>query len=678
MYSLTRKIVAARWTRRIFPYSFLLACLGLEMYLAYYHERYLLQDRICVISMIVLFFSLHLLKIRFRGLKLVFFFIFTGIMGLILTVHTGYLLGNGQGFSLENCIHIFNRHMFLEFVKMSPGWSVLLILQVLLFPVIILSSAFLLYWSVRPLPRSKYVRIIGWIVAGTAMMLMFVFFYPAYEIKSFFRAYEYVELNKTVSSATGLKYTPVTDQTVRATAGKNLVFIILESTELNYLDETIFPGLVPNLKKISRESQVFTNVGVNLNAHTTFGGIYSMMHGFYLTDNSIFDERTKRKGGSSLSSFPKILNKAGYKQYFIVGHSGNFAGTEQFMLDQRYDEVWSGIDRAERERGWKSSVRDSAVFEQAWKYYQKAAGENHPFNITVLSLDAHGPDGFYDPKEPAYPRNAGRYQNLFNAMYASDYALGKFLDRIRKSPAAVDTCIVITSDHTAHTFTATRVLLDKKPPRRMLFMVWNSAVSDYQPTIPGRTFDEGPTILDAMGVKHNYTFPLGESLYSSEHNQHRLKWNTKQINALNSYLALKTIRPVFLPEKIFLLEEPYLQIGIGDYRVPMLIENLMVGLPEKEEVFTMDIPDVHVVNAPRTLYTRKLANLTFLRTQFRNYLFLAENNDLTAGYFHVPRQKGYLLGLRINGRKMIKNAEKISELELTKDEVRQLMKGAGK
>ena len=100
MHALIRKIVTVRWTRRLFPYLFLFGCLGLEMHLAYYHERELLQDRIAVISLVALFFSLHLLKIRFRGLKLVFFFLLSWLIGLIEITHTAYIFGNGRGFSL--------------------------------------------------------------------------------------------------------------------------------------------------------------------------------------------------------------------------------------------------------------------------------------------------------------------------------------------------------------------------------------------------------------------------------------------------------------------------------------------------------------------------------------------------------------------------------------------------
>ena len=97
-----RFVITRKLFRRVFPYGLLIGYLFLEMYAAYNQKRDLFADRFTVLGLILLFFSLYLLKIRIKGKALAFSILFLWILGLILTVHTAFLFGNGNGFSLEN------------------------------------------------------------------------------------------------------------------------------------------------------------------------------------------------------------------------------------------------------------------------------------------------------------------------------------------------------------------------------------------------------------------------------------------------------------------------------------------------------------------------------------------------------------------------------------------------
>lgn len=661
--------------RRIFPYGFLICILLVEMYAAYYHKRDILIDRFSLISLITLFFSLHLLEVKIRGWKMILTLLLLWIIGLILTVHSGFLFGNGGGFTLENCIHILQLTMILEYIKMCPVQAFWLILLAVAFPFLILGSGFLLHWSICPLPRSQFVKITGGIFCAVSAAVLIGYFTPAYEVQALLKAYDYVQLNQSVYLTAGVKFSPVNADDVKATPGKNLVFIILESTELTFLDEKLFPGLVPNLKNFSQESQLFTNIAMARTSFGTYGALNSMILGTYVTPKYLKHAYTlENYEGNQLSSFPRILNKAGYKQYFLMGCAGNFAGTNRLVKDHQYDVTWFGIENAPREKRWSLSVRDSVVFEQVWKFYQEASKGGRPFNITALSVDAHGPNGYYDPKEPPYPRQGKTIYPLFNAMYASDHALGKLLERIRKSPEGKNTCIVITSDHLAHRFTDTGGKLESVPNRKMLFMIWNSSVRKFSSGVSGLTFDEAPTILDALGVKHNYTFPLGESLYSETLDERRLKASEEQLAALNSYISLKSRHPVKLPQPISMARKPWLMLQVGEFRIPLQVEDHIEDLPHGNEMFLLKIPDDRIIRNPRLQYYKRFFAGIAAIDKCSGCVWLQENSKTAAAYFKHPESRGYILGLKINGKRVIKSASRIEDLSFRSQEVQALLK----
>jgi|GEM_PF-2787709 len=662
--------------RRVFPYGFLICILLVEMYAAYYHQRDILIDRFTPVCLIVLFFALHLLGVKIRGWKNIPVWIGLWLIGLILTVHTAFLFGNGGGFTLENSIHILQLKMITEYVKMCPQHAFWLILLVMAFPFLVRGAGFLLYWSIQPLPqKNRLVKISGWFFAIISIVVLIGWFAPAYELKSLLNAYDYVRLDRSVYLNSGVKFSPVDDEDVQAAPGRNLVFIILESTELAFLDEKTFPGLLPNLKKLSQESQLFTNVRIAQNAFGTYGAMNCMFLGFYLTNSFVRRNfMLEAHEGNQLSSLPRILNKAGYRQYFLMGCSGNFAGTGRLVKDHRYDVTWFGIDDSKREKRWELGVRDSVVYEQAWKCFQEAAGSGKPFHITVLTIDAHGPNGFYDPKEPPYPQQGKTVIPLFNAMYASDHALGRFLERIRTSPAGKNTCIVVTSDHLAHRFTDTGGRLQKFNDRKMLFMIWNSAVSKYRAQAPGRTFDEPPTILDALGVKHNYTFPLGESLYSDAPDERRLTSSDEQQAALNSYISLKSRFPVKLPQQISTARKPYLMLRIGDFRIPLKIEDHVEDLPHGDEVFILKIPNDRIIRDSDIQFCGKFFAGLAAIGKSGDCIWLAENGKRSAAHWNLPDDKGYLLGIHINGKTLVKNAGRFDDLVIRRQEIEELLK----
>ena len=353
-----------------------------------------------------------------------------------------------------------------------------------------------------------------------------------------------------------------------------------------------------------------------------------------------------------------------YEQHFLIGDSGNFAGTANFIKDQQYDFFWSAIDRKTRIAKWEYSARDSVVFKQAWWTFQKLAEKNTPFNITLLTIDAHGPNGFYSPEEPAYPYPSP-YSRLFNAMYASDHALGDFIKNIKNHPKYKDTCIVITCDHLAHYYTACTEVLQQSPRRRLLFLIDNSSVKSWKADVPALTFDIAPTILDAMGVKHNYRFPLGESLYQNP-DPRRLNYTKEQERVLYFYVLLKNEnRNLNFPLEVSVHINPFPLLQINSHRLPLLIGDAN-DTPRDGEILVVRLSRKNEPIRWRTHYFKSFSSFHFfLNSKPGDIIFLGKTGtERLAGMELQSEPQTYFLGSIIHGKKQMVSDKTISNLKL--------------
>ncbi len=624
--------------------------------------------------LLALIFSVSFLrKILNRNIFLVrilaFFILFSWL--LLILIYFMFLKTNSGGFNLENIYHLFCIQGWVDSFLMNPmllvsGGTALIVAIALSYWLTVV-----LAWSIGKQEGKSAT------VVYSCLLLLFLWFFVRDNIvlvqlhgiiQDMRIARKYVTFDEKTFKSCGIKLFPLPWQYVKATRGKNLVYIILESTELTFLDQKRFPGLLPNLYRFHESAQSFENLSMAHNAKLTFGGVYSAMTGSYLTpahlkrgENKWWDPNVS----SYFSSLPRILHNAGYEQHFLVGHSGHFAGTESFIKDQQYDVFWSPIEREKREADWTFSVRDSVVFEQAWRDFQALAERDVPFNLTLLTIDAHGPDGFYSPDELSYPGPL-KESNLYHAMFASDYALGNFLQKIKAHPKYKDTCIVITCDHLAHSYTSCTDILEQNPERRLLFLIDNSSVDSYDSTVPGKTFDIGPTILDALGVSHNYKFPLGESLYGNP-DMSRLDCTPEQKRAFYSYVLLKNqVQRLEYPLEISLKEIPFPYMQINSQRFPLVIKEVN-DIPRKGEVIVFLLPQA---NRSAELEMRYFDS----RDSFQNFLKTNPADVVFTGKEPLLREvsekashdsvEPFFLGYRIGKKEKIVYGRELSKLNL--------------
>ncbi len=399
---------------------------------------------------------------------------------------------------------------------------------------------------------------------------------------------------------------------IKALPGKNLVLVYLESLEDHYFDEKLFPGLLPNLTALRRESIDFTDMTMARNADFTFGGIYSSLTGSILTyahyavsgasgvrNNAGFDPDL----GSRLPGLPGVLRSAGYFQMMIVGHDPRFSGMDIFAGTIGYDRIFSALQLwADGKHGpmphaiW--GVRDRTLLALSGATFCRLAeNRTRPFQLAIVTVDAHHPDGFTEPDGPRYPNAGPRDPGLLHALYAMDHWTGEFIARLKKSPAWPDTVVVLMTDHLAMRNTLWSKLHDGRP-RKLVFFALNAGPSR-KISVPGKTFDAAPTILDLMQVRHNAGFPLGESLLGAP-DPGRLSGDAPERDRLLTG-CLENYSTKKLPAQavVRVLRKPYPALQFGSRRLPLFTVWGIPELPEGEESFGVRITRERTIQEAR-------------------------------------------------------------------------------
>ena len=160
---------------------------------------------------------------------------------------------------------------------------------------------------------------------------------------------------------------------------------------------------------------------------------------------------------------------------------------------------------------------DKVLYERAKKNLKKLSKEDKPFNLTMLTVDTHFPNGYIcDLCENKYDTTYG------NAVACADRQVYDFVQWVKKQDFYKDTTIIIAGDHTSMVDTGSKF--------------WKSLSNDYQSTVYNAiinpqcaykkkvtakrkfsTMDMFPTTLAALGVEiDGNKLGLGTNLFSGE------------------------------------------------------------------------------------------------------------------------------------------------------------------
>jgi hypothetical protein len=307
---------------------------------------------------------------------------------------------------------------------------------------------------------------------------------------------------------------PVPPNRLVAAPGKNLVYIYLESLERIFWDPSVFPDLTPSLDRLRKQGLDFSGLEQIYGATYTIAGMFASQCGVPLFPSPFAGLDKITGNDTDATAFhPKIvclgdvLRKAGYTQVFMGGAPISFSHKGLFYRLHGYDQAL-GLKQLEAaygdklpEAGW--GLYDSALFPLMLKRYRELEAAGKPFNLTMITLDTHPPDGRPSPDCPKYAANSN---SMLQAVHCTDYQVGKFVDELSREPDWENTVVVIMSDHLMMRNDA-ESLFPMGYHRQPALLVLNAG----QGVRPMQMYhmDIAPTLLNLMGVRTNASFIAG-------------------------------------------------------------------------------------------------------------------------------------------------------------------------
>lgn len=354
----------------------------------------------------------------------------------------------------------------------------------------------------------------------------------------------------------------------------NLVYIYAESLERTYFDDRLFPELVVKLKELEQNALSFTNIEQLSGTHWTIAGMVASQCAIPLVTAS---------GGNSMSGIDRflpgatclgdVLRSKGYSLTFVGGADLNFAGKGKFLASHGFSEVLGkkelqgALSDPENINAW--GLYDDFLLDHAFQRFEALAQADAPVALFALTLDTHHPKGHLSRRCGTRLYQDGK-NDILNAVHCSDLLIAEFVDKLRRSPHAENTLIIIGSDHLAMNNTATDLLT--KGDRKNLFMVIDpSSKRRGFVSKRGTTLDIAPTVLELLG----YTAPafgLGRSLLNNEASLIVQEENLSQtLAALSKDFAMFWEYPTLQPGLFIDARSQLLHIGERTLRLPTLL-----------------------------------------------------------------------------------------------------------
>jgi phosphoglycerol transferase len=315
----------------------------------------------------------------------------------------------------------------------------------------------------------------------------------------------------------GAHYVP--PQTVRLQGAhtKNLVLIYMESLEAAYADANLFGAnrLAP-LTQLKGAS--FARYRQVPGTGFTIAALVSTQCGVPLERIGLFDLNTQ---GQVVDDFlPRatclsdILQQHGYRNVFMGGASLKFSGKDKFLRRHHYEEAYGrdewiaqGADPASM-NGW--GLYDDDLLAHAKDKLRQLHASKQPFNLTLLTVDTHEPEGF-----KSRHCDASGPHEFEGVVQCSARAVADFVAFVKQSGYLADTNVVILGDHLARKNPVADRL--ETLPERYIFNKFISRGTMQKNREELVHFDLLPTLLEFIGFDaHGKPLGLGFSGFGAD------------------------------------------------------------------------------------------------------------------------------------------------------------------
>ena len=194
------------------------------------------------------------------------------------------------------------------------------------------------------------------------------------------------------------------------------------------------PDVTPHFNRLSKEGIFFTNCYAN-SFRTDRGTVCTFSGYLGLPTASVMKIPAKSR---TLPAIAEGLSKAGYKTDFLYGGDINFTNMKSYLLSTGYQRLTANTDFSLAEQtsnAW--GVNDDITFEYLYNQLRNRKEEGH-WNTAFLTLSSH------EHFEVPYHQLEDKIPNAFAY---TDECLGKFIDRLKQTPAWKDLLVICLPDH---------------------------------------------------------------------------------------------------------------------------------------------------------------------------------------------------------------------------------------
>lgn len=346
----------------------------------------------------------------------------------------------------------------------------------------------------------------------------FVFSYRELNVASYInmqRHYSYASKNVVHSDFYQNEYIKSENIVHYPAKKRNLIILFLESMETSFSDEAngglMAENLIPHLTQIAKDNINFSDknlMGGGYEASGTGWTIAAMTAKLAgLPFNLPCDRNTDNMQFflPNVVTLTDILDKAGYKQCFICGSDKNFASRATLLETHGNVEVhdinfYKEKNRLASDYNVFWGFEDAKLFNFAKEDIIELSQNEKPFNVMILTVDTHMPNGYQD-ETTAEVYKDGKNPQMKNSILDSDKKVYEFLEWAKSQPWYEDTTIVVYGDHLMM-LTETTTIFDTTGDRFWIDIIINSTKEVSFNNTRNRSFssfDMFPTVLSALG-----------------------------------------------------------------------------------------------------------------------------------------------------------------------------------
>lgn len=283
-----------------------------------------------------------------------------------------------------------------------------------------------------------------------------------------------------------LNFNPATHQGKK----KNLVILLQESLGSRFVGGLGGLPLTPNLDQLLKEGWSFTQMYAT--GTRSVRGIEAVTTGFPPTPSRAVVKLSKSQTG--FFTIADLLQKQGYHTQFIYGGEAHFDNMKSFFLGNGFEQIVDEpqYDNPEFKGSW--GVSDEDLYTKADQEFTRLNQQGKPFFSLVFTSSNHSP--FEYPAGKIEPYDA-QFNTRNNAVKYSDYALGTFFDKAKKSDYWDNTVFIIIADHDARVFGSQLVPVEHF---HIPALILGKDIAPREDDRLANNLDMPPTLLSLIGV----------------------------------------------------------------------------------------------------------------------------------------------------------------------------------